>query len=72
MSALQEVQDIIAEVAGVPPAKAKENVSRAHMAEEFYFVLVSRLPLWDLMIWSGGSAWGIFFLGRVRVFLFGI
>ena len=30
MSALQEVQEIIAEAAGVPPAKAKENVSRAH------------------------------------------
>ena len=41
------------------------------LAEEFYFVLVSRLPLWDLMIWSGGCAWIIFFWGRVRVFLFG-
>ena len=30
MAALQEVQKIIAQVAGVPPAKVKENLDRAH------------------------------------------
>ena len=30
MSALQEVQKIIAEIAGAPPAKVKENLERAH------------------------------------------
>ena len=30
MSAIQDVREIIAVVAGVPPAKAKENIDRAH------------------------------------------
>ena len=49
MSALQEVQEIIAEVSGVPPAKAKENVNRAHM-EATKLMELSGLTLLDLCL----------------------
>ena len=47
MSAIQEVREIIAVVAGVPPAKAKENIDRAHK-EVTRLMEVSGVNLLDL------------------------
>ena len=68
MSAIQDVREIIAVVAGVPPAKAKENIDRAHkevtrLMEASGVNLLHlchrswdiRLPSWDLIAWYGGG-----------------
>ena len=47
MSAFQEVQKIIAEVAGVPPVKVKENLNRAH-TEATRLTKASGVTLLDL------------------------